>query len=318
MITKRKLSRAGMAGMIAAGPKRLGKGLAEIKPKAPPPMIPGDLGIYSDAAEEARHGVGANRPPVPTARDKLLDRRKELVATASAWLNNFKLPAGIDTDENAARRTGFKSHARELEKEAEEQRKKDQKPAKDEVVRIAAAYAPIARATTAILDRIAPLLTDWLQREQAALDAAARMKRDEAERQRRAAEQLQIDAQRQMDADLAGSQTNTMETIIAAQEQERAAEAAEREAERAANTRAKVGAEFQVGGVKRSASLATVYSYRVDDPIAAATALCQMHPEGRPKAIIEAIVSVAGYLHRQDRTRRFPGITIIEDQEARG
>lgn len=289
--------------------RKLGKGLADLKPK--PPMLPGDVSLGNYAH---------NNPPQLNAFEQLQERKKELIATASAWLNNFGVDKGkpIDTPENAARLKGFKSQANELAKEADAQRKKDQKPSKDEVEEIAAAYRPIASATALILDRIQPLLTDWLRREQAAIDAAAQMARETAERERRAAEQLQLDAERQMSEDLAGSQTNTMATIIAAEEQQRTANSAAAAAERAAGQRAKVGAEFAVGGQKRSAYLGVDYDYRVDDPIEAATALCQMHPDGRPKAIIEAIISVARYLHKQDRTRRFPGVTILEEQKARG
>lgn len=295
--------------MARSPARKLGRGLASIKP-TPPPMLPGD---------EPQRGVGDNSMGALNAFERLQLRKDELVATASAWLNNFSLARGkpIDTEENAARLKGFKSQAAELIKDGEKQRKADWKPLKDEIAEIGDAYTSVLHAPTMILETIEPLLRNWLQREQKKLDDAAAAKRAAAEEERKRAEALQAEALRLMDKDdLSGSDTNTMATIIAADEAAAAAKKAAIVAERAQGQRAKVGAEFQVGGVKRSASLRTHYEYRVDDAAAAATALCAMHPDGKPKAIVEAIISVARYLHAQDRTRRFPGVTILEEERA--
>lgn len=290
---------------------RLSKGLAKISPKAPA-MLPGD-------EPNPRSVEGGNKPPTSTALDKLLERRKELIATASAWLNNFSLDKAkpIDTEENAAKLKGFKSQAAELAKEADAQRKLDGKPHRDAIAKINEAYEPIGPACTAITERIEPLLRDWLQREQAKLDAAAKAKREAAEAEARRAAQLKAEAERQMASDLAGSQVNTMETIIAAEEQERLAEAAKKAAIQADKQRAKIGANFQVAGQKRSAYLQAVYTYSAHDPAAAAIALCKLHPEGKPKALVEAIEQIVRYMHTKDRSFTCAGVTITDDQRAR-
>jgi hypothetical protein len=266
----------------------------------------------------SRPSVGHNNPPELVGIARLEARKSELVATASAWLNAFDVVKGrvIDTAENAAKLKGFKSQARELQKEVQAELKAARAPLRKRMDELGEEYAPLDVACELILDKIEPLLTDWLKRQQAELDRIAREKREAAEAERRRALQIAAEAQRQADQDLQSG--NTMALAIEAELADKAAEKAEKQAAAVQGTRAKVGGEFRVDGVKRSASLVTVYDYEVSDPLKACEAFINMHPNGRPKALIEALITLAGYMHRQDRTRTFPGIRIREDQVARG
>jgi len=322
--------------MPKAKAARLGKGLKEIKPKPPTilrpssapssviAMAPPGQCLHGVAITEecdqcsSRPPVGHNNPPELVGIARLEARKQELVATASAWLNTFDVVKGrvIDTAENAAKLKGFKSQARELQKEVEAELKAARKPLQDQVKALGEEYAPLDIACELILDKIEPLLTDWLKRQQAEIDRIAREKREAAEAERRRAEQIAAEAQRQADQDLQSG--NTMALAVEAELADRAAEKAEKAAAAVQSQRAKVGAEFRVDGVKRSASLVTVYAYEVIDPMKAFEALCAMHPTGRPQGIIEAIEATVKKLHGQDRSRTFPGIRIREDQVARG
>lgn len=236
--------------------------------------------------------IGHNRPPEPI--DPFGDAKKrtdELITTADRWV---KERSTIETDEHAGRASTFIDQLRAQSKKVEDLRKAAVKPLNDEVARVNAVHKKEIDRLTLALGALQKILTPWLVAQKAKKDAEERLRREEADRLQREAEEKARAAV-------------TIDDQVAALQAEKAAEEAKRTADRVANTR--VGARPTVGG-GRAKSLRTFTTVEITNLRIVPKSALLAAIEAEPECLIR-------YLNRHlDLAEATPGVTVKREQRA--
>lgn len=194
-------------------------------------------------ADEARHGIGGNQPPV---HESLLMELEDVHLEASNYLDG----ADIETPAQADAVALFVKKARELKKRAEDARKAEKEPFLEAGRAVDEKFKPITARADLVLKAAQAPLTRWLEKLEA-------QKRAEAERIRREAEEAQRRAsEAQREAEKAGN----LDALEAAQRAQDDADLLHKTAKRAEKEKAQVG-----GGEGRAMGLRTVTIAEVVD-----------------------------------------------------
>lgn len=230
-------------------------------------------------------GPGHNLPPI----EEIRQRTDDLIAATDAWLE--KVPE-IGDEETAGKASDLLDQLRAEFKAAEKERKAEKQPHLDAGKAVDEAYKPVTARLTVAAEAIKNLITPWLQKKQAAEDAARRKREEDARKAQEEADRIAAEAEK----------ANSIDAQIAATEAQERAEAAQKDAEteRKAQTRGDFG---------RTTALRTTYRGEIAD-WDAALAFYSTDPlvsEAVAKAIARDI---------RGGTRVIPGVRIIQEQKA--
>lgn len=186
--------------------------------------------------------IGGNNPP-PFDADlvaKFNAKTAEFLDVAGQWLDK----GDLKSEDDAQRLNDFIAGCRAQKRKIEDARKDAKKPWDDLGKMVQDAFLPLAKRPDTAISRVQPLLTKWMQAQEAKRREEVRKREEEARRQREEAERL---------AEQAASR-NDLVGEMEAQAAKDAAEKAAREAQRAASQTVKVASA--TGGA-RSAGLRT-------------------------------------------------------------
>lgn len=248
-------------------------------------------------SENPRERIGANNPP-PTPFDIVSKKIDDLYHEASHWLDG----EAVESEETAEGIGSLLNLLRKAAEEADEARKVEAKPFDDGKAEVQAKYAPLIADTKAqkgktvlAIEACKKALTPWLDKKAKAIEEAARLAREEADRKRREAE----DAIRATEAtDLAARAA--AEALIAD------ARKAEQLATRAENTTAKVA---NMGG--RAISLRAVCTHDITDAWEFAAYVWSNHQPD----LLQFLNVIAKRLV-DGGFRNLPGVTVSEGNTA--
>ena len=234
---------------------------------------------------EQTPGIGHNMPPI----EEIKQRTDDLIAATDQWLE--KVPE-IGDEEQAGRASDLLDQLRAEFKAAEKERKAEKQPHLDAGKAVDESYKPITTRLTVAGDAIKKLITPWLQKKQAAEDAARREREEAARKAQVEADCIAAEAEK----------ANSIDTQIAADEARERAEAAQKSAETVnkAQTRGDFG---------RTTTLRTTYRGEVEDwPIA----LARYSTDPLVREAVEKCIA------RDVRggARVIPGVKIIQEQKA--
>lgn len=238
---------------------------------------------------------GHNRPP-PFDADALAEherRAREFADAAGDYLDLGE----IASEEDAQRLNDYMAGARKLRKEIDAARVAEKKPHDEAAKAVQAAFAPVLAILDKSVDKVKPLLTDYLRRKKEAADAEKRRKEHEAARAREEAARLA--AQAAARNDVAGE----------AEAEAAAKEAARLEKEAARSAKAVVASA--TGGT-RSAGLRTARTAEITN-INQVFMHYRSHPE--VAALLTRLATADVRAKDVDETA-IPGIRIIETQVA--
>ena len=110
----------------------------------------------------------------------------EFLDAAGEWLKIKEL----ETEEQAAELNDFIAGLRKRWKTTDEDRKFDKKPHDDAGKEVQAAYVPILDKLKKAAERVTPMQTVWLEKQEAIRQEEARKRQEEARKQREEAERL--------------------------------------------------------------------------------------------------------------------------------
>lgn len=238
--------------------------------------------------------IGHNNPPEPTPFE--LDERAitDLYGEATLWLDGEK----VTTQDQADAINVLKDKIRKAENAADENRKAQQKPFKDELDAIQERYNTLIGSNKSIkgltvkaVEACNAALSPYLLALKAKQDEEARIAREEAARKQAEA----MEAMRQRDAANLEQRDEAERLVREAKEAENAARAAE-----------KVKAHAK-GGV-RATGLRTVYRAEMID-LKAAAAWVWKERNAELSAFVQDIADKAV----RDKVRAIPGFNIIEE-----
>lgn len=242
--------------------------------------------------------AGHNQPP-PYRADVVEQHDKEardFLDAAAAWIE-----AGPITDAGqAAKLNDWISGAKGKTKAIDADRTADKKPHDDAGKLVQGAYTPIIDKMKRAIDRVSPLMGDWLRREDERQKAEAAKKRAEAEAAARAAEEA---------ARKAAARTDIAGEVEAEEAAKRAAEM-QKEADRLANARAK---STSATGGGRAISMRTSWRAEIVN-VRIAFLEFQDAPE-----VAEVLRTLAEHRARSrdfdPNTQTIPGITLIKEEK---
>lgn len=242
--------------------------------------------------------TGANNPPPYRAEvvEQHDTEARNFLDAAAEWLQAG--PIG-DADQ-AAKLNDWISGAKGKVKAIDSDRVTDKKPHDEAGKLVQGAYTPILDKMKRAIERVSPLMGDWLQREQKRQQEEAARKRAEAEAAARAAEES---------ARKAASRTDIAGEVEAEEAAKRAAEM-QKEADRLANARVK---STSATGGGRAISMRTHWRAEIHN-VRIAFLEFQDAPE-----VAEALRNLA---ERRARSRDFdptkqtiPGINLIKEEK---
>lgn len=240
--------------------------------------------------------AGHNAPPAATPFEIVRDKILLLYQQAADYLDGDPIATQGQADDIG----NLKSLIRAAEKEAETLRKDEVKPFDDGKAEVQARYNPLIADTKSVkgktvlaIDVCNKALAPWLKKQAEEQEAAAKAAREEADRQRKAAE----DAIRAANAD-------NLAAREAAEELARQA----KDAERAANAAAK--ARPKAGSMGRAAHLRTYHDAFVSDRRAFAR-WCWEHDT---TAMDEYLARRAQELTDAGQ-RSIPGVNVVDRKE---
>jgi len=231
--------------------------------------------------------AGHNNPP--DTFETLQDRTSDLIANANRWLDERP---EIETQDQADKCKDFLDQLRAEHKAVEKERKAEKQPHLDAGAAVDSQYSPLKAMLETAGKLLNPIMTAWLQKQQAIQDEIARKADEEAA------------AKIQAEAEALASDGNTVEAAIHAEQATKEADDAALVAERAKKVRA--GTKGQHGG--RATTLRTVKTIEITG-----LALLFQHFSHR-----EEVHSVLQRLAAAEirAGNEVPGIKIIETQKA--
>lgn len=250
------------------------------------------------AVDNPRAVIGDNAPPEPTPYELAKKAVEDIYGETIQWLDGKP----IDSQALADGVANLLTEIRKAERLADEARKDEKEPLDDAIKEIQARYAPLIADTKAVRGKTIiaaqackAALQPWLLAEDRRIKEEARLAREEADRQRREAE----DALRASDA-----------TNIAERE---AAEVLLRDARKAETVANVAGRQTATAGgaVGRSAALRTTWTVTITDPTDAARWCWQ-------EARYEMLDFLQAWAERRVRegVRTMPGYSIVEKKVA--
>jgi type IV secretory pathway VirB10-like protein len=238
---------------------------------------------------------GDNMPPAfdPDVLAECKAKADDFADAAGAWLDLKE----IETAEQSAKLTDFVDGARKIYKHIEDARKKQKKPHDDAGKKVQKAFTPLTEAVEKSVEKVKPLQTAWLAKEEERLEAERAAAAAEAERLRKEAEAKAAEAAARND--VAGE----VEADVLAAEAKVAAKAA-------AST-ARASAQSATGGA-RNMSLRTTREAEITNP-----RLAMMHYQNHPK-LLDVLRELASAEVRAAKGAdiRIPGVNIIERKTA--
>lgn len=251
-------------------------------------------------AGNPRAVIGSNQPPeeVPTPYDLAVKAVEDVYAETILWLDGH----AINSQEMADGVANLLAMIRAAEKQADDARIAEKEPLDERVKEIQARYAPLIGNTKTVKGKTVlaaeackSALQPWLDAEDKRIKEAARLAREEADRQaREAAEALRA----------------SEVTDLAARAEAEALVAAAKKADTAANVAARKTATAG-GAFGRSAALRTVYRAEITDVTAFARYLWSNdHDE------MLAYLNVRAKQLVDAGQRAIPGVTVHEDKRA--
>lgn len=235
-----------------------------------------------------------NQPPAFDG--EAFDSLRALVDDFNDAAKEYLQAGEIATAAEAERLADLIKGARELQKKIDAQRAKDKAPWAERAKIVDSKFRTLKEAVEAIRDKVTPLQTAWLRKEQAKADAKRREAEERARKEREEAERKMREAEAQLDP-------------AAMAEAEAEMKKAEKESKAAAKqSRAKVGSHTGGG---RGMSLRKVRSAKVTHPVKLAVFL-KDEPD-----FLEALEKLA---NRRVRAAGFsgalPGCEIVEEEVA--
>lgn len=237
---------------------------------------------------EAHAGIGHN---LPDSFSALQDRTDQLIANANLWL---KQRPEIQDQEQADKCKDFLDQLRAEHRAIEKERKAAKQPHLDAGTAVDNQYNPLKTMLETAGNLLNPVMTVWLQKQQAIEDEKARQAEAEAVKK----------IQAEQDALRKAQEAATVENTIQADEATKEADAAAVVADRAGKVRAK--AKGQLGG--RAMSLRTHQEVRITG-----LALVFQHFSQRQE-VYDVLQRLAAAEVRAGND--VPGIKIIETQKA--
>lgn len=162
----------------------------------------------------------------------------EFLDAAGEWLEVGE----IDSEAQASELNDFIAGVKKNVKSADDDRKADKKPHDDAGKAVQAAYNPIIEKLKRAVERVSPMQTAWLEKKEAERQAEVERQRREAEAAAKAAEEAAAKAE----------SSNDISGEVEAEEAAKRASDLQKEADRAAKTRANVKS---ASGGGRTASL---------------------------------------------------------------
>ena len=239
-------------------------------------------------ATPAKAVIGHNNPPEPTPFEALKLHIDDLMETAQGFLDGEPIATQALADEVGK----LLDEARQAEKAAEAQRKIEVKPFDDGKAEVQARYNPLKAKCALVSSTAKQALAPFLAAEQARRDA-------EAAAARKVAEEAAAVAQAALRA--------AAPTDLAAREEAEALLKDATKADKAAG-RAEKGKAMVAGGA-RSASLRSVWTPALTDPVAA----LKHYREHQPEALKEWLLAQAQADVRAG-VRSIPGFSITEER----
>lgn len=244
-------------------------------------------------------GMGHNNPPEELPYDKAaLDGFAAagvvFMARAGEWLDLET----IEDEENAGLLADFISGVKGRRKIAEESRKRDKTIWDDKGKAVQAAYLPVISKLDKAVERVQPMMTAWIQRQDAIRRAAA-----EAAAAAAAAKRAEAEA-----AAAAAAARNDISGEVDAEAAQKEAEKAEKEAARMAKSRASVRSGTGAG---RTMSLRTLPFAHV---INARVAAMRYHDHPDMLALLARLATAE--LRSAGAPQSIPGIEIRHEQKA--
>ena len=252
-----------------------------------------------DQAPNPRAVAGGNSPP-PYREETVKEhdaKASEFLDAAGEWLALQE----ITSEEQASQLNDFISGLKKRRTQTDNDRKADKKPHDDAGKTVQAAYSPILEKLKRAIDRVTPMQTAWLTKQD-------EIRREEARKAEEAARKAAEEAEQK--AAQAASR-NDISGEVEAEEAAKAAAAAQKDAERAAKSRANV--KSATGG-GRTTSLRTYVTAEVTNPRAAF-----MHYAENPdllacmKTLAEREARAAGFDAEKDT---IPGVKLTVTRKA--
>lgn len=244
-------------------------------------------------------GMGHNGGPAfdPEEVARLDAAGQQFLDAAAQWLEN----GDLETEEDAKLLNDFMAGVKARAKIAEDARVKAKKPHDDAGKAVQAAFLPVIDKMKLANTKVQPLLTKWLQQQEAKRLA-------EVERQRAAAKAAQDEADRLA---AAAAARNDISGEVDAEAARKAANDAAKDAERLAKKSSNVGSATGGG---RTASLRPVIEVEVTN-----VRVLFMRYMDRPE-VIECLRNLAAREARQAsfdvKTQTIAGAKITETQKA--
>lgn len=242
--------------------------------------------------------TGGNNPPEPTPYERAVKAVEDIFAETTLWLDGH----AIDSQEMADGVGNLLTEIRKAEKLAEAARVAEKTPHDEAVKEIQSRYAPLIADTKAMKGKTVlaaeackNALQPWLDAEDRRIREDARIAREEADRQREAAE----DALRASDAQNLAERAAAEELLAASKRADTAANVASRQT-------AKAGGAFG-----RAAALRTAHVPTLTDPVIAIRHYWK-------ETHAEVLAFLIGLAERDVRNgkRTIPGFVINEEKRA--
>ena len=251
-----------------------------------------------DDASPTLPGLGHNNPPDALGLRKDVAeahaaKAAEFLDAAGAWLKAGDIP----DEEQAKKLNDFMAGVRAVKDGAEEDRVKDRAPINKLGQEIQDAYNPIKKKLDAALNKVDPLMRDWMRREKNRKAAEARKAKEEAEAAARAAEEAAAKAAARNDI------SGQVDAEKAAKDAEKARKAAEK----------KEAAPVRVGsatGGAKTRGQRTTWVAEIDDMRIAFMRYCTA-PELQD-CLLKLAAAEARSKDFDPRTQTIPGFTLHE------
>lgn len=243
--------------------------------------------------------IGANNPPPfdATEVERLDSEASGFLDAAAEWIEKGEL----STESDAQLLNDFISGVKKRKTATDKARASAKKPHDDAGKAVQAAYKPIITKLEAVVSKVNPLLTEWLQKKEDARQAEIKRQLEEAQRQQEEAERKAAEAVARNDI------SGEIDAEAAMEDAARLEKAASRAAAKKANISSATG-----GG--RTASLRTYYIAKTTNVRAAF-----MHFQDNP-AVADLFRSLAEAEIRSKEfdpeTMTIPGIEITAKQRA--
>lgn len=236
-------------------------------------------------------GIGDNQPPEPTPFEMVSQEIDDLYDEAKNWLDG----SGVNSQDEADGIGKLINLLREAEKKAEAERVKEKKPHDDAAKTVQEKYKPILTRASMAVETAKKALAPWLAKVEAENRAKADAARKEAEEKQRIAQEALREAQASAD----------LESREAAEHLLKQAKRADKEASRAE------GAKAHATGGGRAVGLRTVYTPVLTDAFEAARHYWKV---SRPE--MEAFLLSLAKQDVHAGQREIPGFAINEERVA--